>query len=219
MSLLNERMSSGLKVGVTGHRPNRLVDIDDTALRQSIREALTAIVNGTPGYQRTVISPLAEGADRMVAWEALNAGYRLVCPLPFSREEYARDFTTVDSHAEYSALLSQADTVVELPGTRDTPDCTDAAYAAVGRHIVSRSDLLIAVWDGHRARGDGGTADVVAAALANRMPVIWIATQPPSRVRVITREGTIARNGADLSSLPSLIARRIRIRDDRHLTS
>lgn len=40
----------------------------------------------------------------------------------------------------------------------------DQMYEAVGRHVVERSDLLLALWDGHTNGKRGGTGEIVAFA-------------------------------------------------------
>lgn len=165
-------------VGVTGHRPARLRDADAALLRARIREVLDRIATAT-GVSPVILSPLAEGADRLVAWTALRAGLPLHCVLPFPRDVYARDFPTASSREDFAALLDAAAIVVELDGSAATPEERDAGYRAVGDYTVARCTLLIAVWDGAAPRGEGGTGEVVALALARRIPVVWIAASTP----------------------------------------
>ena len=106
--------------------------------------------------QLRVVSSLAEGADRIVAQEALALGYELDCPLPFERFEYERDFADQASIAEYRALLAKARSVLELDGTREVAERQTAAYQAAGLATLDHADLLIAIWDGGEARGAGG---------------------------------------------------------------
>lgn len=51
---------------------------------------------------------------------------------------------------------------------------------------------MVAIWDGQRARGPGGTADVVALALQNNVPVIHVDISRGSdniRTRALTGDG------------------------------
>ncbi len=173
-------MTDHVVVGVTGHRR-----INDTpSLREAIRGALAATVDGTNNSPITVVSSLAEGADRFVAEEALAMpGARLEAVLPFEPSEYERDFRTRASKREFHRLLSQADatTTVATPGSREE------AYEAAGRAVVDRYDVVIAVWDGRASRGRGGTADMVRYARDRGVDVVWIRSSPPHRaVRVTT---------------------------------
>lgn len=172
-----------LRVGVTGHRDERLGNGNLATLRLRIRNVMIGI--SRIGCAVTVISPLAEGADQLAAEEAIEAGYRLECPLPFPREEYALDFGDGAPVQAFRSLLARAAVVDELPGTRLSPDAERAAYAAVGARVLDDADLLLAVWDGQEARGAGGTAEVVALAKARGMPIIWVDAAAPHPVKVV----------------------------------
>lgn len=196
-----------IRAGVTGHRSNRLVDSTIAELREHVRQVILTLAGATPHGRLIVVSALAEGADRLVGQEALAAGCDLVCPLPFQQDEYLRDFATEVSRAEFRALLGRATDIIELPGTRTSPEGTQDAYAAVGQYIVEAADLLIAVWDGQSARGSGGTADVVAAALARRIPVIWIDALTPHRIQVVTVDNAGGRVYGTMDDLAQRIAK------------
>src|SRR4051794_15662149 len=90
-----------LRVGVTGHRTQGLSEAgyDQVKLRGTVRKVLAQIKGIAdqlserhPGVREElllrVVSPLAEGADRIVAEEGLILGYGLQSPLPFPRQEY-----------------------------------------------------------------------------------------------------------------------------------
>jgi hypothetical protein len=114
---------------------------------------------------------LAEGADRLVAWRALDileAGLSVVLPMEAAR--YRLDFEDAGSAAEFNVLLGRAGEVVQLPPMPDRP----AAYEAAGRYILDRVDVLIAVWDGRPPRGRGGTGQMVTEARQRKIPLIWI---------------------------------------------
>jgi hypothetical protein len=123
---------------------------------------------GPAPFTLRLLSPLAEGSDRLVAEQALQAGYRLYAPLPFSQAEYENDFKqSIDA---FRALLAQAE-VLELDGGRAV---ANESYREVGRFVVRNCDLLIAIWDGDLERGVGGTAEIVRFAVGARVPVWWI---------------------------------------------
>jgi hypothetical protein len=189
--------AAALAVGVCGHRPGGLAGADYALLQERAKEALAAVQRACPGAPIVVLSPIAEGADRIVARAGLQAGHALRCVLPFVRAEYARDFATDASRAEFVALLGSAAEVVELDGHRATPEHADTAYAAAGAWVVERADVLIAIWNGLRARNRGGTGDVVQQALAAGLPVIWIAAQAPHATRLLVNQ-----NGAGQVELP-----------------
>jgi hypothetical protein len=153
------RIPFRLRIGVTGHR--RLPD--EEALAEQVKRALQRIRQLVPSSPHTpvlftVISPLAEGADRLVAREVLkDEGADLEVPLPLPRAEYLRDFQSDESKREFEGLLSQAREVTELGPS----ESREAAYESVGRYVVDRCDVLIALWDGEGSRGQGGTAEIV----------------------------------------------------------
>jgi hypothetical protein len=128
----------------------------------------------------TVVSALAEGADRLVAKVVLerdSADLRVVLPLEPS--EFVKDFQTDESRAEFVALLERAGEPPYVPPQEvERPE----AYAAGGRALVDRIDLLIAVWDHEPPRGVGGTATVVEYARGKRVPMVVVSAVDPDRI-------------------------------------
>lgn len=172
-------------VGVTGHRPAGLSGADLPALSRRVGESLAEIARASGVARLTVLSPLAEGSDRIVARAALDAGHELRCVLPFPRAAYLRDFGSVASRAEFTALLGLASDTVELDYSNASPELRDEGYIAVGAWVMEHSDMLIAVWDGGKARGNGGTGDVVAGALERGLPVFRIDSRTPHPTSVL----------------------------------
>lgn len=196
------------RVGVTGHRDFDAATID--ALRPAVAEVL-ALVRRTlhelastqavadvhaPGADADLrlLSPLAEGADRLVAAEALRQGYRLEVALPFPQAQYEQDFDP-DSVAAFQALLAEARDeaggpgVVALDGTQGP--ARHRSYAAVGRFVARNCDLLIAIWDGQRVARRGGTESVVRAAAAAGVPVWWIDPDRPRAPCLLQQDGAV----------------------------
>ena len=60
------------------------------------------------------------------------------------------------------------------------------AYVRLGRFLLGQIDLLVAVWNGEREEGPGGTAEVVRAALDAGIPVVWISTVDDIHPRIVT---------------------------------
>jgi len=207
------RARIAFRVGVVGHRPNRLQQSDPEVLAGRIREALLTVKSEVESFRATAsvrhlysaeppllraVSPLAEGTDRIFATQALRAGldYELCCPFPFPQAEYEKDFTSSESRDEFRSLLSQAQaatsvTVFELDGKRENEP---AAYGAAGRIVLNQSDLLVAVWDLEGAAGGGGTVDTLHEAVHFRIPVLWIDARAPHAWRLV-------RSAADLAEL------------------
>jgi len=181
-----------IRVGVTGHRPNHLKNSDIPLLRRQIHHTLQSVRNAgaeiagdsLAGYDShdpifRVISPLAEGSDRLVAEEGLALGYELQSPLPFPADEYENDFAAPESKKHFRELLTQATAILELDGSRENQDSQNRAYESVGRTVLRHCDLLVAIWDGAEARSQGGTAQIVAEAAQLRIPTVWIKTVAP----------------------------------------
>ncbi len=154
-------------VGVTGHR----ILAEPERLEAGIGSALDRIAQANPGRPLTVVSALAEGADRLVVTSMLQrAGTGLVAVLPLPKYDYLDDFGSAASKDEFLRALGSADEVVELPSRADREE----AYAAAGEAVLHRADVLLVVWDGQSAQGRGGTAEVVARARACGKPIAWI---------------------------------------------
>ena len=49
-----------------------------------------------------------------------------------------------------------------------------APYAAVGRALIERADVLLCVWNGLPPKGPGGTSEVAALMLEKGGLVLWI---------------------------------------------
>lgn len=157
----------------------------DAAAAQVQSEYPTATGAGEP--IRRIVSALAEGSDRIVAERAIGAGYELACPLPFAREEYARDFADEASRLQFANLLERAKSVTELHGWRAAPDI---AYEFAGRVMLSQSDVVIAIWNGEPAGGQGGTGQMVREAIALGIPVIWVNARVPHACSLFMRRKT-----------------------------
>lgn len=142
-----------LVVGVTGHRAFDGADACAALLRDELRWLLDKYGN-TP---ICALSSLAEGADRVFAQAAVDAGIDLYVPLPVAPEAYEAGFP--GSVGEFRTLCAKAKAVYVVPG--DPADGTDAAYARAGLYIAERSHVLFAIWDGQPEHGLGGTAQVV----------------------------------------------------------
>jgi hypothetical protein len=155
-----------LVVGVTGHRD--LVPGEIPRLRERAREFLTGLQRDHPDLPVVVMSPLAEGADRMVAEEARALGLPLIVPLPLPRDLYEQDFASPESLAQFRALCTGAE-VVELPllpgdtteSVSDYGPRRDAHYARLGIYLCAHCHVLLAIWDGKASDKLGGTAQVV----------------------------------------------------------
>ena len=206
-----------VQIGVTGHRRNRLspqIAPDLPRQCELILKALAALASRAhdpllhsprPPLLR-IISPLAEGADRIVAHAGLALGADLQCPLPFHADEYCRDFASAASRDEFHALLSRASAVFAVDGSRDAETI---AYERIGRMVLEQSDFLIAIWDGEPAAGRGGTTQIVEEALAQNVPVLWLHASQPKDPCILVIDESGKREMHPMEELDSLFASRL----------
>jgi hypothetical protein len=185
-----------LRLAVTGHRQLS----DPVRIGQAI-EALLEYIDKTLNHQEqtplewTIVSPLARGADRIVASAVLRRpGAHLEVISPFRLDDYRKDFRDEDDRAEFERLLADRRTrlTTELEGAygdmrpedsedvrRQVQDTRNEGYLEVGRRVVGASEILIAVWNGERAAGRGGTGDIVEYAVLRGRIVLRIDPDQP----------------------------------------
>jgi hypothetical protein len=195
---LNPRLV--LRVGVTGHRPPKLTVADSENIIPIIKDvfeniriaAKDVLAQHKSGYTRdwspqlTIISPLAEGADSLVAETALSLDLNneLQVALPAFRENYRADFKTSKAAASFDRLLHASTAQLELDGERSGDWLASSAYEDIGHVVVAHSDILIAIWDGLLGER-GGTGAVVTEALKAGVVTIRIDPEHPESVEVL----------------------------------
>jgi hypothetical protein len=155
-----------LKIGVIGHR----FLAERERLEVAVEQALSRIEETFPGRSLAVLSALAEGADRLALKPAQKRGARLIAVLPLPKYDYLVDFESSEAKDEFLGLVARADEVVELPSRANR----EQAYEAVGELILEKADILLAIWDGQEAQGQGGTGEVVAGARKRGLPIAWV---------------------------------------------
>jgi hypothetical protein len=159
-----------LIVGVTGHRD--LVEEDIPRIKDLVREALRSLKKQYPHTPLVLLSPLAEGADQLVAEVALQPDIAaqlvaVLCwppSLTLGVNLLARDRDV----ARFQERLAQASQLVAMPlddearrlAVSDESAFVARQYEQVGRFIARHSQMLIALWDGS-APPTSGTARVV----------------------------------------------------------
>jgi hypothetical protein len=161
------RFGLPLVVAVTGHRD--IVPGEVPAIRQRVRDLFAELSRRAGGRNLRVMSPLAEGADRLVAEEALALGLELIVPLPMPRELYALDFGDEHSAREFDRLAARASELYELPlaagVTQDqlhsSRDARSRQYAQLGVFLCAHCHILLALWDGKPSDELGGTGQIV----------------------------------------------------------
>ncbi|MEN6327919.1 MAG: hypothetical protein ABFD18_17140, partial [Syntrophomonas sp.] len=154
-------------IGITGHRDLR--EEDQGHLEKAINTILEEIIERYPSTPLVLLTPLAEGADRLAAQAALKLGIHLIAPLPMPLEEYKKDFQNVPSVEDFENLLAQAEEYYVLPAYDTGDDHKELnrveSYTRTGANIVNHSQILIALWDGVENGLLGGTAHTVRCKL------------------------------------------------------
>lgn len=172
-----------LTVGVTGHR--NLLASETPALKQKVREFFLRLRAEYPDLTLQLITPLAEGADRLVTDVAVDLGIDLLIVLPMSVDEYGQDFSS-ELAVETLRETVDAARVIQLPPV--PPDMETAGilsdrqrqYAQLGVFISNHCQVLLALWDGKHTKEVGGTAGVVNYHLMSVMPGYSIVELSPN---------------------------------------
>jgi hypothetical protein len=144
-------------VAETGHRDLVAAEVD--GLRKRVRTFFEELARRWPDAPLMLMTSLAEGAGRLVAREALALRIPLIAVLPMPASLYREDFETNASKSEFDELCSQAE-VYELPllpGARledvaAAGNARDQQYAQLGVFLSSHCHVLLALWDGKRAK-------------------------------------------------------------------
>jgi hypothetical protein len=155
-------------VGFTGHQdiPRRATQIIGAEIERVLSRYPTASMG---------VSSLAAGADQLFAEAVLRLGWGLSVIIP--SRDYDTTFTEPATLRRFRVLLTRAERVEVL----DHSCPSEEAYLDAGMHVVDLSQVLLAVWDGQKARGKGGTADIVRYARERNVAVavVW----PPGLAR------------------------------------
>ena len=163
-------------VGVSGHRTLRPQDV--APLEASVSAIFAEMRAAWPTTPLCVLSPCAEGADRLVARVALRHGARLLVLLPMPRALYEADFSPA-SLAEFRSLADRPGVrCLEVPllaGTTEEgvadPLGADRKlqYLRMGTFLARHCAVLVALWNGKPGAEVGGTAQIVAFKRSGRL--------------------------------------------------
>jgi hypothetical protein len=163
------------RVGITGHQ-----NLGGDSRQQHVKQALQHVVSKFP-IPLVAVTSLAAGADQVFTRVMLNYGAEIDAVIPF--EGYERVFATKSSRDEYVSLLALASTVTVLPRVGSDEEC----FFEAGKTVVSRSDVLVAIWNGKPARGLGGTADIVKFARDTKhLDIKWINPDADGKIETIS---------------------------------
>lgn len=207
MDLKNQHRNSAdqipfyIRIGVCGHRNIIHAERIRAAVGEVLKTKIFSLFNETPKHSLasirqtpfyfSAVTPLAEGADRLVAREIMRYPFaELEAILPLVPNDYTDDFSTEDSKQDFQELLALSKRpVIIQKGQKNGDDCNSEverqkrrgyAYEEAGQYVVDHCDVLIVVWDGKPVRGRGGTADTVDYAKSIKCPVILISSKDAS---------------------------------------
>lgn len=214
MSNAPPKPSLALSIGIIGHRPNRLPEDGRADVERRIDEVLAllrkaadttreryATFFGDAPVILTMISALADGADRMAARAALRNDFALASALPFPIADYEKDFPDAASREEYADLLARSARALVLPGDHDREP---RDYQAVGHLIIDNADIILAVWDGGASGGRGGTTELVERAAATGVPIVHVDAAGKAVPRLLWAElAEYPASGANLRDVPA----------------
>jgi len=181
-------------IAITGH-----VNVSDE-IAEWVRKQLTTRLPEVMGSGLRGITCLAKGADQLFARVVveLRGTFEVVLPA----RDYEQRMVDGGDGDSFCALLGLATRVHTMPFERSSR----AAYLAASEDMLSRCDLLLAVWDGAPSRSVGDTADVVQKARALSVPVevLWPPElpDPPASGLCPLQPPTSAPLGSDQSGPP-----------------
>ena len=154
-----------LVIGVTGHRD--LLEAEQDQIKQRVRGFFAQMRESFPDLPLMVMTPLAEGADRIAAEVAHELGIPLVVLLPMPRHLYEHDFEG-ESLREFQTMRELGEQI-ELPLLPELTEADvvsqgagrDLQYAQLGAYLAAHSHVLLAIWDGKPSNAPGGTGHVI----------------------------------------------------------
>ncbi|MEP6766460.1 MAG: hypothetical protein ABJB66_19255 [Gemmatimonadaceae bacterium] len=189
-----------LRVGVTGNRWHdpkvpqaiRLNPANRGSIEKTIRKVLSEIqasVNAVHAadvnrvfYDKqqpiiSIVSPLAEGGDRMVA--SVAGSLTPAWELDVITSEDLSMTADRDPFVALKPLWDVARSRFILDGERNSDSSiSDATFMEVNNRLLWNCDVLIAIWDGNMPQGAAGTGRVIIQALEFGLPVIYIEGAP-----------------------------------------
>lgn len=179
-------MNNIIYIGITG---NRDISIEQSIfIKKSIENFLKKFTVDKDFHEIVVLTPLADGVDRIIANVVLDnySDVKILIPLPFSENLYKNSFgkglrinniSQKESIREYEDLLEKIkkhnkcdDIYINLEFDKENylnqnidkqRKTRNEQYALLGEYLIDKSDILIAVYDKNREIKKGGTIEIV----------------------------------------------------------
>lgn len=166
------------RIGISGHRD--LKKERTAEYRMVLIRILVALYETAKSKGKTlrVVSPLADGADRLMVYTAKKLGIDYEVFLPMDQELYEKDFDDA-SLAESRTLLKGAEKIAVAPlceGCNETNITDygvwrDQQYQTMGFALVDSVELMVFMWDGDETVKVGGTYDILSYAKQRGKPM------------------------------------------------
>ena len=152
-----------VRVGVTGHRPGRVVDL--MAAQRAVKRTMDELCRRHP--KLIVVTGGATGFDQWMARECVRRRVPFELVLPCQPELFSA-YWTMTARMMLAALCERAVDVQLVREDLTPSEITPAIYHERNAVIVRQTDQIVALWDG---RQSGGTWWTIAHALSVGKPV------------------------------------------------
>jgi len=186
LSIKENDLKLPLVIGVTGHRDIPRDSTEQLSLR--VKEIFENLIEKYPNTPLILLTPLADGADRIVATVALEEFKNIVTvcvPLPMDEKNYKDTFgkgkvllNEEESQKEYDEIIklvkSQKNNYIpkKIPMLFDKEKYVKLSsaqqrlerrkqYSIVGEYIAIHSHILIALYNENSPREPGGTKEIL----------------------------------------------------------
>lgn len=152
-----------VRVGVTGHRPGRIVDVEGA--RRAAEATMDALA--ARWKKLVVIAGGATGFDHFICCACVRRRIPFELVLPCLPDVFTA-FWRLEQRLMLAELCGRAVDVSVINEHITPSDVTPAVYHQRNAAIVRRSDRIVAYWDGRRS---GGTWWTIQHALEDGKPV------------------------------------------------
>ncbi len=179
-------MEKIIYIGITG---NRDISIQQSIfIKKSIEDFLKKFLKDKNFKEIIVLTPLADGVDRIIANVVLDnySDIKILVPLAFNENLYKNTFgkglkinniSQKESIKEYENLLEKIkkhnkcdDVYINLKFDKENylnqnmdeqRKIRNEQYTLLGEYLIEKSDILIAVYDKNREIKKGGTIEII----------------------------------------------------------
>jgi adenylate cyclase len=218
---LHQDHPRAIRVAAIGHRviaPEVRTRVAETVERVLLNiRAAVAAMPPTPHspVKLVVVSPMAQGADQLIATSAMAAGYRLAAVLPAAQADYERTFDLGTEDEDIGKLRDliamahppQGEGCLILDGDMSSTDGRDRAFLACADAVIQGADIVMAILSKDRWNSQSG--QTVRDALDREIPIIVIAPEAPDEaVLHLRRDSEKIASQAAIQKIVTVLAER-----------